>query len=670
MRRSILYCSLIVVTIVSSFASSPGKVKKYIDKGFFDQALELANSMEASGDGSPELSYYKGIALLKLYRQEEALESLEKAGLAIHSEAPYYLSLAYLENNQHEAAVAALSSLKKDALREEIISRMNNQLASFDGFFDNQEEVVVQNLGAEINDLGHEYSGIMTKDQQSVVFTVRHKGADGLATDGMAYEEVYQTTLDESGKWQSPKKFRTHSGRRHHDATVQLFDNDSKMITYRDEDLFISHNKEGQWSDPEPVQEVNALGSAETHCFFNDEMDTVYFATNYFSENGDLDLYMRVKDASGMWGEPKELKGLNTPLNDDSPFMAQDGTLYFSSKGHNSMGGYDVFKTQFDPATDSWKTPVNLGFPINSPSDDTYFNAFGKVAYISSGRAGGFGNMDIYRIFLFNKVRVVGQVVDDETLEALSGATLTVNAGPETYSVTTDELGRYDLMLPIETAFELSVAYMGKEIFRHDQMVKILLRDQTDNVFHFKVNLEGGEDLAPPSEIPVAMVNDYVTDPGTMGPENDMELLTMKVHHEDLVEQVVQEEAKPTLDDVIPPVVYFEFDNYELTDSARDSLDGFAQRIELFTNYSLEIYGHTDLVGNKSYNQKLALKRANRVMNYLKELGLDAEMKATTFGEEQPAVNTEKERMINRRVEIKIVKQGNTVINSSVANNN
>ncbi|RED96980.1 OmpA family protein [Marinoscillum furvescens] len=669
MKRSIFCFALILVTTVTSFASSPGKVKKYIDKGFYDQALELAEAMEADGDGSPELSYYKGIALLKLYRQEEALQSLESAGIGVDPEAPYYLSLAYLENHQHEKAVEALAKLKKDALREEIITRMNNQLSSFDGFFDNQEEVVVQNLGPQINDLGHEYSGIMTKDQQSVVYTVRHKGADGLATDGMAYEEVYQTTMDDAGQWQAPKKFRTHSGRRHHDATVQLFADDTKMITYRDEDLFISTQKDGKWSSPVPVTEVNALGSAETHCFFNDAMDTVFFATNYFSDNGDLDLYMRAKGPNGNWMDPQELKELNTPFNDDAPFMAGDGTLYFSSKGHNSMGGYDVFKSQYDKASGKWKQPVNLGFPINSPSDDTYFNAFGKVAYISSGRAGGYGNMDIYRIFLFNKVRVVGQVVDDETLQALSGAKLTVTVGDEQYSVVTDQLGRYDLLLPIETMFGLTVTYMGKEIFSHEQQVKVLLRDQTDNVFHFKVNLEGDDAVMPPSEIPVAMKNDYQTDPGSMGPENDMEMLTMKVHHEDVVKVQKKESPKPSVLDIRPPVVYFGFDDYQLKEDAKDTLIAFAKKLKAFSGFKLAIAGHTDLVGQKSYNQKLALKRAKKVMEYLQQMGMTADMETSTYGEEQPAIQTEDEKAANRRVEIRIMTVDQTTRTETVVTN-
>ncbi len=82
--------------------------------------------------------------------------------------------------------------------------------------------------------------------------------------------------------------------------------------------------------------------------------------------------------------------------------MAANGELYFSSRGHITGGG-DIFRSRYDRVAGKWSKPKNLGHPINSPSDDTYFNVFGKIAYLSSGRTGGYGNMDIYRVFLLIK---------------------------------------------------------------------------------------------------------------------------------------------------------------------------------------------------------------------------------------------------------------------------
>ncbi len=126
------------------------------------------------------------------------------------------------------------------------------------------------------------------------------------------------------------------------------------------------------------------------------------FSSNRPGGFGGYDLYKATKDTKGDWSNIKNLgPSINTDLDDDGPFIAYDGvTLYFSSKGHKGMGGFDVFKAVFDPKTNKWSDPENMGYPINTPDDDIYFvsSKDGKRQYYSSVREDGMGYTDIYMV--------------------------------------------------------------------------------------------------------------------------------------------------------------------------------------------------------------------------------------------------------------------------------
>src|SRR5690606_12516617 len=101
----------------------------------------------------------------------------------------------------------------------------------------------------------------------------------------------------------------------------------------------------------------------------------MFFASDRPGGYGGLDLYYVMQDQFGEWTAPKNCgPTLNTPYNEDSPYLHPDGkTLYFSSEGHNSIGGYDVFQTRWRKADSSFVRPANIGYPINGPDDDIFF---------------------------------------------------------------------------------------------------------------------------------------------------------------------------------------------------------------------------------------------------------------------------------------------------------
>ncbi|MEQ8581598.1 MAG: OmpA family protein [Marinoscillum sp.] len=652
-----LYALLLALILTYGFqdagAQKLKRIKKAVDAGSYSKALSLIDAIGTPKEGEQAaLHYYKGIGLLNSYRQEEALVALKKSTFSVDEKYPYYLTLAYLENDSLEAAQRTWRHMDTALLTQEELDLLTNHLSSYESIYLNRRDVVVQNLGPTINSEGHEYNAVITKDQKSVVYTVRRVGLDNVATDGLAYEQILKATLDGSGLWKDPQPFDRQSTKKHHDATVQLFGGDTKLVTYHDEDLLLSELREGQWSQPEYLDMLNQPGSAETHCSINETLDTIYYATNYYSENGNLDLYQLTKRADGTWNEPTPLKELNTIYNDDSPYMASNGELYFSSRGHNSTGGYDIFRSRYNKANGKWSKPENLGHPINSPSDDTYFNVFGKIAYLSSGRTGGYGNMDIYRVFLFDKVRITGQVVDDGSNEALPGAEVRVEGPDSSYIATTDEMGRYAMLVPIETVFKLSVTYQSQLVYAQRQVIKVLLQDHNDNVVQLRVNKKGVKgDEVQEQQIAIEMRNDFDTDPEHLEP-GDMAgpiLATVRIHRPEVREEVPE---APVLE---IPMVHFEFDRSEITGEYANTLRQFAEEIKDRAGMKLTLEGYTDKVGANAYNKLLAFKRAQAVMDFLVSQGVSsAQLQINALGEENPLEDTEGESMLNRRVEIKL----------------
>lgn len=149
-------------------------------------------------------------------------------------------------------------------------------------------------------------------------------------------------------------------------------------------------------------------GENKSLMFLSTELNVVYYSSYGENDKAGKDIYRRVKDnATGEWLPPENLGiVINTPFDEDYPYIHPDRqTLYFASKGHNSMGGYDIFKSAYDWATNTWSKPENLDFPTNSPFDDILYISDAKenIAYFASNRETGHDNISVYRIKIEKK---------------------------------------------------------------------------------------------------------------------------------------------------------------------------------------------------------------------------------------------------------------------------
>ncbi|MDQ4140458.1 MAG: hypothetical protein M3142_08010, partial [Bacteroidota bacterium] len=308
---------------------------------------------------------------------------------------------------------------KKAAIRKEV-AMLIEQSRFADKMVRHPKDLFVRNLGPTINTPYSDHSPVISRDGKMLLYTTRSNAANNqVATDGEYDEEIVEAIRLDADTWNTPRSLSRHLNSRGHDASIQLYDNDTKLLLYRQTengDFYFSVKDHQDWGVPQKVPgNVNTSGY-ESDAFISADGSTMYFATNHFSEDGNKDLYIAQKTTKGDWGKPKSLgKIINTPFDEDSPFLTADGkTMYFTSRGHNTMGGSDVFVTHFDSVSQTWSEPENMGYPINSPDDDTYFrlNADGTTAYLSSYRMGGYGEKDIWSIDLSKPVLVRGQIYD------------------------------------------------------------------------------------------------------------------------------------------------------------------------------------------------------------------------------------------------------------------
>ncbi|MGD1848683.1 MAG: hypothetical protein ACFB10_25110, partial [Salibacteraceae bacterium] len=221
-----------------------------------------------------------------------------------------------------------------------------------------------------------------------------------------------------------------------------------------------------------------------------DEESVMYFQKNsdyiYFSSYGDKgengrDIYFVKRQPNGDWSDPEPLSSvINTPYDEHYPFIHPNGNkLYFASKGHNSMGGYDIFETTRDPNTGRWSKPVNLDFAVNTPDDDFLLitDEEEKTAYFASTRESALGEVTVYKIHLnrvpFNETLIKGQFKSEESLSATI-TVLDAETEKEVGIYQTDrKTGEYAISLPNGGTFLFVVEMKGSSIAHKSSPIKL-----------------------------------------------------------------------------------------------------------------------------------------------------------------------------------------------------
>lgn len=270
-------------------------------------------------------------------------------------------------------------------------------------------KAIVTNLGPDINSPYADYSPVISIDEQTLAFTSRRPGgvSDKKELNGQYFEDIYIAEFDnEENKWKKAKLIGNNVNGQGHEATVNLSADGLKLFIYKDDggngNLYLSQYKGDAWQAPEYIGAPVNTSGWETHACFSSDNRIMYFVSDRSGGYGGRDVYKCLRLPNGDWGPPQNLgENINTKYDEDGVFIHPDGKqIFFSSKGHNSMGGFDIFTSYLDEENGFWTTPTNFGYPINTPDDEVFMvtTADGKRSFFSSDKEGGQGEKDVYMV--------------------------------------------------------------------------------------------------------------------------------------------------------------------------------------------------------------------------------------------------------------------------------
>tara|TARA_R110002072_G_scaffold1623_3_gene13798 strand:+ start:344 stop:2347 length:2004 start_codon:yes stop_codon:yes gene_type:complete len=665
MKSAIIFSFLLLCLTTVSQAQNLNKAYAAMEEGDWEVALGMLEPIIKKNAKNNEAKFLAAICHTERYRLEQAI-GLFNESTAFAQDSPYFwvkFAKAYLLNEQIDEAEQTIKKVRMqdldDFLRPDYLLVSSN-IQNAKKYLPNPRDIIIKNLGPNINTEGNEYSQVVTGDQRGIYFTARRKGTAKVADDGEAYEQVLTADMNDIDEWDKDNPLEGFASTTANEAPIQLFNNDSTLITFYDEDLFISQKrKDGTWSKRDALP-INSK-RWDSHAFIYNNGNSMIYASDINHEVENLDLYIMHKDDKGKWGKPAPIAELNTPLNDDAPFVAEDGTFYFSSRGHDSMGGYDIFSTKYDSASGKFNAPVNMGAPINLPNDDTFFTMYGGFAYLSSSRPEGYGQVDIYRIIMFNQSQIQGKFLECDGVTPVANATITVEGEDGPMSTTTDEYGVYKMVMPIERSFDLRAVLNGETIYEKKHTIRVLFRDQFDVDQNFYVGCEKNDET-----IYVKMINGFDLDPINLPVDPpSIEGIKPKV-----TEEVVAEAAPPVEEpkEIIAPVavdkkiklpnVFFDFDKHNIKSDFFKRLNEAAELLIENRELRVMVAGHTDAYGTNPYNVALGIRRYTEVYNYLISKGVDpSQLEVKTFSEDIPISTnrTIEGRAFNRRVELSFI---------------
>jgi hypothetical protein len=274
-------------------------------------------------------------------------------------------------------------------------------------------DVKFENLGQNVNSAYADYYPFVPSDESFIIFNSRRpaSGEDAPKEDGTFPASIYISKVTDGNFVKSRNIGPPISKKEGEQEVIGLSAAGDIMLLYYTNmkgvgDIYLtSTDKNKAFKVAEKLPENINSGKAEeiAACISNDG-SVLYFASNREGGQGGTDLYMSKKLPNETWGPAQDLgPEINTPFDEDFPNVSGDGkVLYFSSNGHTTMGGYDIFKAELNPETKMFANPKNVGYPINTPEDNYNFriSANGRFGYISALRDGGMGDLDIYRVTL------------------------------------------------------------------------------------------------------------------------------------------------------------------------------------------------------------------------------------------------------------------------------
>lgn len=452
----------------------------YYTQGDYYYASELYTELMKVDSDNPEILGRLGICYFHLppYK-DEAARYLELAVKNNDTEAKFYLAKVRIEEYKFFDALALIESYDTDSDRMKSqleIQHLENAAERAIEMVQAPRSVTIRNLGETVNTVHHDYAPVWDFNKNTLFFTSRRRLNDESEKDiSEQFDEnifILDLASDDKKVVAAPSPLNT--GR--NDAAVATTPSGEELIIYRTSkdgysgDLYVSQLNHYEWSDPEKLdQAINSKSQEASACYSGANEEILYFSSDREGGFGGKDIYVVKRLPNGKWGEPMNLgESINTPYDEDAPFVDANGNLYFASQGHATMGGFDIFVSP--PTSNGRGEPENIGYPINTPGDDIFFtiNEEGNKAYFSSERVGGYGLQDLYEVsFDENNTIILKGQLSAEKEELPSNALITLlngeNGNVEGLFQTDGATGEFILALNTNKRYTMLIEAAGFE---------------------------------------------------------------------------------------------------------------------------------------------------------------------------------------------------------------
>ncbi|NRA13642.1 MAG: PD40 domain-containing protein, partial [Crocinitomicaceae bacterium] len=336
---------------------------------FYKDAIPFYVKANTFNPDNALLNFKLGECYMHSLYKPKALPFLEKAlklDSKINPDVHFYLGQAYHLKLEFDKAINSFQRYQSTALQNPdpyIVQEIKSDLKMRTTQCRNGKELIkapvrvfIDNLGDNINTEFNEYGGVISADESVLIFTARRPSSTGGKIDptlNETFEDLYISRKLEEGTWEKAKNIGKPVNTSDHDAVSAISADGQRFIVYLGRkshkgDLFECVLEGDVWSKPESLgNKINSNDFHESSACYSPDGNTIYFVSNKDGGMGKHDIYISHKTAKGKWGEPETIGSvINTEYNEEGVFMHPDGkTLYFSSEGHNSMGGYDIFKS-------------------------------------------------------------------------------------------------------------------------------------------------------------------------------------------------------------------------------------------------------------------------------------------------------------------------------------
>jgi outer membrane protein OmpA-like peptidoglycan-associated protein/tetratricopeptide (TPR) repeat protein len=669
----------VLVFLFSSVFSQDAKTlvakgDKLLGKGDYSNALSLYMQVLESQPEDAHLNFKIGLCHLHGEKKTKAISYLEKAydlDPKIDLDIEYHMGLAYQYDHQYSRAKKFFESFKqKNKKLSDIADHKIAECTIGDSLIHHPTYVEIKNIGNIVNTGFHEYAPLLSADGSTLIFTSNRSTDEYQIKSGTNFEDIYITHKIENG-WDEPQKISPEINSSFHDAAASISHDGKTLFLYYEDgagDIYTSKLENGEWSEPVPLNKnINLPTFWETSACISADGKKLYFTSNRPGGEGELDIYVSELDSKGDWGKAVNLgPTINTPMHEDSPYIHADGvTLYFSSDGHPTMGSNDIFKSELKDG--KWSKPQNMGYPINSIEYDGFFmmSEDKKTGYFSALREDGMGNSDLYQVAFFDpppkiEPEEVFASADTSSMDTLIAAADTVETA-DTTVVIADEFETYiDPLIELQKGLQIVTILKGKVI---DEVTSqplhaliTLVNNETNEIIERIYSKTGTGDFE--LVIPHGGNFGVSTEAGGYLFNSINFNLPQFAEFQEIDTHILMVKAEVGSKAVLKNI-FFDTGKAELKPESVGELEKLRQLLVSNGNMKMQINGHTDNTGNPATNKVLSLKRAEAVVQYLIEKGVDASrLSAKGFGAERPLVSNDDEqegREINRRTEIEII---------------